>query len=323
MKNKKTTIHISVIIVNWNTKKFLKKCLSSLIKSTHQLNVEIIVVDNNSHDESAEMISKLFPDIILFANKKNLGYAKGNNQGYKKSHGEYVFFLNPDTIVYKNTLSQLFHFMEQNQDAGSCAPKMINEDGTVQKLGFYRRTPTLMSMFISHGPLRSIAFQSSYLKSKYFEHSDFDTLHEIDQPPGACFFTRRSILNKIGGMEEKYKLYFEDVDLAYRIKQKGYKQWFIPYAKIKHFVGRSNLQLDHGKRTLLYYESMHKFFEKFHGKHQGTAIKWIVLVRYFYTIAALSLLFLPRKLINGYGGRPIIVSEIQSLYTWIKFCKWI
>lgn len=314
---KKTPI-LSIVIVNWNTKKYLAKCLSSIYRNKPSALLEVIVVDNSSQDYSAEMVRKKYPWVKLIANKNNNGFAGGNNQGWKKSTGKYILFLNPDTVVHKNSLEIMIDFMEKNKEAGACSAKLINPDGSDQKLGFYRRTPTLLRVFFSHGPITSIILRIPYFRKKFFEHTDFSKIHEIDQPPGACFFTRRSILKKIGAMDEAYTLYFEDVDLAYRIKQAGWKQYFLPDAIVTHFVGRSTTQLGHGKRSFLYYKSMIKFFKKFYSMNHVKLAGILVLTRFLYELAVLSILSIPRKIFNGWAGRDVIQEQLRYIVLWLN-----
>lgn len=314
----KTKPTISIVIVNWNTKKYLAKCLSSIYRNKPSALLEVIVIDNNSKDDSAEMVRKKYLWVKLIANKENKGFAGGNNQGWKKSRGKYILFLNPDTIVHKKCLGLMIDFMEKNQQAGSCSAKLINPDGSDQKLGFYRRTPTLLKVFFSHSPIAAAILRIPYFREQFFEHTDFSKIQEIDQPPGACFFTRRSILKKIGVMDEAYTLYFEDVDLAYRIKQAGWKQYFLPDAVVTHFVGRSTMQIGHGKRSFLYYKSMIKFFKKFYGINHVRFAGVLALTRFLYELAVLSILSIPRKISSGWGGRDTIQQQFGYTIKWVK-----
>lgn len=312
---------VSIIIVNWNTKDYLSNCLNSIARNKPIVPIEVIVVDNNSKDESSEMVRKKYPWVRLIANKNNNGFAKGNNQGWKNSSGKYVLFLNPDTIIHKKCLEIMINFMEKNPQAGSCSAKLINSDGSDQKLGFYRRTPTLMRIFFSHSPIATAILIIPYFREKFFEHTDFSKIQEIDQPPGACFFTRSSILKKLGAMDELYELYFEDVDLAYRIKLNGWKQYFLHRALITHFVGRSTLQLGHAKRSFLYYRSMIKFFKKFYSMNYVRIIGVLALSRFLYELLVLSALFMPRKIFLGWGGRNIIQQELKFIVDWVKIMR--
>jgi len=317
-KKLRKTATLSIVIVNWNTKEYLAKCLSSIYKNNFPTLLEVIVVDNASKDDSSEMVRKKYPWVKLIANKKNKGFAGGNNQGWKKSKGKYILFLNPDAMVHSNCLQIMVDFMEKNPQAGACSAKLVNPDGTDQKLGFYRITPTLVRAFFSHSPITPVILRIPYFRGKLFEHTDFSKVQEIDQPPGACFFTRRSVLKKIGAMDEDYTLYFEDVDLAYRIKQAGWKQYFLPNAIVVHFVGRSTIQLGHGKRSFLYYKSMIKFFKKFYSMNHVRLAGILVFTRFLYELVVLSILSVPRKISSGWGGKDIIQEQTEYLVMWIK-----
>lgn len=285
-------VTLSIIIVNWNTKNYLEKCLRSIYKTSVNFSFETIVIDNNSSDKSTYFVQKHFPNIKLIANTENLGFAKANNQGFKISKGKYILLLNPDTIIHKNSLERMANFMENNKKAASCCARFLNPNGSDQKVGYYGKTPTVANMFLVHSPMRPITLRIPYLRNKFFEHIDFSKTQEIDQPPGACFFTKRSILKKIGVMNEQYQLYFEDVDLAYRIKQHGWKQYFLHDTFITHYGNKSGIQLGYGKRSILYYQSMLKFFNKNYTSNEVIVIKIITFIRLLMALFISFFLFI-------------------------------
>ncbi|MBI5701362.1 glycosyltransferase family 2 protein [Candidatus Saganbacteria bacterium] len=205
-------IDLSIIIVNTNNKKILQECLGSIFKNTHRMSLEVIVTDNNSKDGSQEMIKTLFPKVILIENKENAGFVKASNQGLRIARGRYSCLLNDDTITKDSSFDIMVEFMDKNQKAGACSPKLLNTDGTYQHQGSL--------------------FQKKFWESKIPV--------EIDFAIGACLMLRREVIEKIGLMDENLFFYNDDLDWCKRIKKAGFRIFFIPKAEIVHYGGYSS-----------------------------------------------------------------------------------
>lgn len=230
---------LSIIIVNYNTKEFLKGCLKSIYETAKNIKFEICVVDNASDDDSAQMVESNFPDVKLIKNKENFGFAKANNQGIETSTGRYILLLNPDVIVYPGAIEKMVEFMDKNHEAGAIGAKLLNPDGSVQISGYYCKFPSVSQVLFFYTALRHISFKIPLLKHRFWHHLDTEKPCEVDQPPGACLMIRGSVIEQVGLLDEVFFLFFNDVDLCYRIKKAGWKIFYYPEAQMLHFGGRS------------------------------------------------------------------------------------
>ena len=229
---------ISVIIVNYNVRYFLEQCLRSLLKASDSLKIEIIVVDNQSTDGSVELIREKFSDIYLIANQDNVGFGKACNQGLKVSKGKYVLFLNPDTIIQKDTLNLCFSWMNEHLETGAMGVRMI--DGAANFLPESKRGfPSSWASFCKITGLYKVAPKSKFLNTYYLGNLSENEINEVDVLTGAFFFTKRKLLEEIGGFDEDFFMYGEDIDLSWRIKETGHSIIYYPLTNIVHYKGES------------------------------------------------------------------------------------
>ena len=260
---------LSVVIVNYNVKHFLEQCLCSVCKAARNVqSAEIIVVDNASSDGSVKYISERFPDITIIASEKNLGFARANNLAIKKSKGEYVLLLNPDTIVTENTFAHFVDFMDKHPEAGACGAYMLHTDGTFA-LESRRGLPTPFVAFCKMSGLTSL-----YPKSRLFGRYYMCYLNEFEVDPieivsGAYMFIRREALDKAGLLDEDFFMYGEDIDLSYRILKAGYQNYFLP-TPILHYKGESTKKSSY-RYTHTFYQAMQLFFKK-HYSHYSVLV---------------------------------------------------
>ena len=279
---------LSVIIVSYNVKFFLEQCLRSCIKATQNLEAEIIVVDNNSVDESTEMVKKKFPNISLIHNQKNVGFSKANNQAILKAKGEFILLLNPDTLVEEDAFEKAAFFMSEEKEVGAVGVQMI--DGKGEFLDESKRgIPDFQTSIFKFLGLYKFFPNSKILNNYYLGNLDKNKRHEVEVLVGAFMLIRRSVLDKIGLLDEQFFMYWEDTDLCMRIVKKGYKNYYLGDVKIIHYKGESN------KRhtlsfTIGFNKSMLSFVKKHFSKHLlflpsikvATIVKaLIVLVRDF------------------------------------------
>lgn len=269
---------VSVIIVNWNTKELLSNCINSIQEKTAGVSYEIIIVDNNSADGSAEMIKMEFPHCKLVASNKNNGFSRGNNLGIHEAIGRYIFFLNPDTILVTNALNGMFKLMESNQSVGAVGCKLLNRDGSIQFI-CARTFPTLFNQFSYY-----MMFNRLFPKSKRFTNVelgywDHKESMEIDCLSGACIFAKKSIIDKIEGFDDSFFMYAEDVDLCYRIKQEGWKLYYLASEEIYHLGGASSKKQSHRYfSAIAMRESNYLLFNKHYGKTSSQIYKVIIFV---------------------------------------------
>ena len=254
---------LSIIIVSWNVRKELTDCIASINNNSPACEYEIIVVDNASSDGSVELIQKEFPQIRIIANSSNLGFATANNQALKIAAGDYILLLNPDTIVHKNSLDSLIKVLEENPDFGMCGPKLIDENAVLyHSIGYI---PTFRSILHSKTFFRSLGVFRGHYKKLTAPNFNYDKQGDVEQLSGAALMVRRPLMDKIGGMDEKFFLYYEDVDFCLRIRKAGLKIIYVPSATITHIGGKSSEQVSARKRIILY-KSLFIYFRKHKGK---------------------------------------------------------
>ncbi len=272
-------IDISVIIVNYNVRYFIEQCLISVLKAKQNLNIEIIVVDNASVDNSVSVIESKFPSVHLIANKENVGFAKANNQAIKIARGKYFLLLNPDTLVEEDTLIKIYDFMEKNPDAGALGVKMIDGEGKFLPES-KRSVPTITSSLFRFSGLSKL-FPKSKIFNKYnLGYLDENEIHEIDVLSGAFMCIRTDILPQVGYLDEAFFMYGEDIDYSYRIRKAGFKIYYFPKTTIVHFKGESTKKSS-VKYHNIFYKAMAIFAKKHYGGKTINPLLWIINIAVF------------------------------------------
>nr|MBI5455973.1 glycosyltransferase family 2 protein [Candidatus Levybacteria bacterium] len=274
---------LSIIIVSYNTRDFLRDCLSSIYKTFKNFSFEIIVVDNASSDNSAEMVSKEYKDVLLISNRENLGFSKANNIGIKKTSGRYVLFLNSDTVVYENTLKHMIDFMDKNKDTGASTCKLIMPSGKIDDAS-HRGFPTPWNSFTYFSGLSKIFGKTKFFGGYNLGYLDFKTTHTIDALAGAFMLVRRKAGEDAGWWDEDYFFYGEDLDFCYMLKEKGWKIYYVPQVSILHYKGVTGGIKKHSKHLTTANEqtrikSQNERFRAmriFYKKHYENKYPWIV-----------------------------------------------
>ena len=231
-------IKLSIIIVNYNVKHFLEQCLYSVFGATKNVKSEVFVVDNNSVDGSCAMVKEKFPDVILIENKKNTGFSKANNQAIKIAKGEYILLLNPDTLVEEDTFEKVVAFMDKTPDAGGLGVKMIDGSGNFLPES-KRGLPTPDVAFYKIFGLSKLFPNSKKFGKYHLTYLDKNKVHKIDVLSGAFMLMRKSVIDKVGMLDESYFMYGEDIDLSYRITLGGFNNYYFPDTTIIHYKGES------------------------------------------------------------------------------------
>lgn len=254
-------MELSVVIVNYNVKHFLEQCLHSVQKASKNINVEIFVVDNNSVDGSTQLVREKFPFVQLIENKQNVGFSKANNQAIRQATGKYILLLNPDTVVEEDTFSKIIHFMNDHPDAGGLGVKMIDGKGNFLPES-KRGLPTPWVAFSKIFGLSKLFPKSKKFGKYHLSYLDENEIHEVDVLAGAFMLLRKTVLEKVGLLDETFFMYGEDIDLSYRITQGGYKNYYFPEMTIIHYKGESTK-----KGSLNYVKVFYKAMVIFTQKH--------------------------------------------------------
>ena len=251
---------VSIIILNYHVKEELFDCLQSIIDSKPKTAYEIIVVDNDEVKTIRKDLFKKFPKVVYIPNK-NKGFGQGNNVGARHAKGKYLFFLNPDTIVIKDTIDVLYHFLEKNKKAGVVAPFLLHEN----KKPFVQQGVKELTPFRAIFSLSVInkLFPDNPVAKKYFIQWDKIITKEVEVVPGTAFMISKDLYSSLGGFDENFFLYFEEFDLCKRIKEKGYKLYITPSAKIIHLWERSTKKRNDINK--IFNESRYYYFKKHFG----------------------------------------------------------
>jgi GT2 family glycosyltransferase len=243
-------LQLSIVILNYNVKYFLELCLKSVEQAVTSLDAEIIVVDNNSSDESCEMVKLKFPSVTLISNKDNVGFSKANNQGVKIAKAEFVCILNPDTVVAEDTFIKLLEFVKSKSDLGAIGCKLI--DGSGAFLPESKRNI----------PVVKVALQKMFGNAtKYYAtHLNEDEVGKVDVLVGAFMFMKRDVYNQVKGFDEDYFMYGEDIDLSYKLLQAGFENYYFGDTTCIHYKGESTNK--DKKYTKRFYSAMKLFYKK-------------------------------------------------------------
>ena len=261
---------ISIIIVNWNTKKLLENCIASIERTVRDLSYEIIVVDNGSHDGSTDMLRDTFPRVRLIENNGNLGFAVANNQGLRAMSGRYALLLNTDTILQENAVRELFTFMETCPEAAMACGQLLNADGSKQNS--IACFPTLLTL-ATNTPLLEYLLPRKYPSKRHHYKEPI----EVDSGIGACLLVRKKAIEEVGELDERYFFFFEETDWAYAMKKAGWKIFHIPTAFICHLQGQS-IGKDVRSR-IEFYRSRYLFFHKWHTGPYYRLVTGIIFIR--------------------------------------------
>ncbi|MBP6859503.1 MAG: glycosyltransferase family 2 protein [Candidatus Magasanikbacteria bacterium] len=251
---------LSVILVNWKTKELTKDAIASVLKETKGFDFEIIVIDNNSADGSVEMIKAEFPQVVLIANTENVGFGKANNQGLKIAKGDYLMFLNTDVVVLDGALNKLVSYLDSHIDTMMVGPRLLNRDLSFQH-ACRRMLPNPINSFFHLFGLTKIFKQNKVINNYKQFASDPEITGPTQALSGAAMMFRRQVYQELGGFDEMFFMYGEDLDFSKRVFDKGWKTVYVSDARIIHFGGQSS-----GKRRVQslvnFYESMWLYYKK-------------------------------------------------------------
>lgn len=265
---------LSVVIVSYNVRYYLAQCLKSVARAAEGVDCEIIVVDNDSSDGTPEYISSLFPNVRMITSCENLGFSKANNLAVRSSEGKYLLFLNPDTIVSENVLTDCIRFMDNHPKAGMTGVCMLNRDGTFARES-RRAIPTPFVSFCKMSGLCALFPKSRIFGKYYMGYTDKREAARVEVVSGAFMFVRREAFDSVGGFDETFFMYGEDIDLSFRVLRAGYENWYIP-SKILHYKGESTNKTSFGYAKT-FYNAMQIFFDK-HYVGYNILFKWAVHV---------------------------------------------
>jgi GT2 family glycosyltransferase len=277
-------IDLSIIIVNYNAKELLRKCLESIFRYQKDLDFEVTVIDNHSDDGSTQMLKGEYLQVKLLQNHRNLGFAAACNQGIRRSRGRFILLLNPDTEFTSGGITRMVEFLDAHAKVGICGPQMIDPKGEV--LFSCRSFPSFLTAISSSQSVLNRLFPKNPLSKKYLlKDVDRSQEGEVDWVSGSSLLAKREVFEKIGFLDEIFFMYVEDVDFCYRAKKSGFSVYYFPQVTVVHQVGAStrrrriSMEVEHHK-------SMYHFYRKHH--HPNFLLRGLVffsiLIRVWFTI---------------------------------------
>jgi hypothetical protein len=255
-------IDLSIILVNWNTKSMLQACLGSLLDASFAIQIEVFVVDNASSDGSPDMVTGLFPKVTLITNADNLGFAAANNQAARLATGSYLLFLNPDTLVPKNSLHKMMAYADTHPECGILGPRLLNPDHSLQR-SCWPNYPGLGMAFSDALYLWKVKWLPPTITNEY-RPSQLHDVQNVAHLLGACLLVRREAWQDAGPFDETYFMYMEETSLCYRASQKGWMVVYFPDAEIIHYGQRSSRQIPESSLSH-YYTSYYRFCKTVRG----------------------------------------------------------
>ncbi len=280
MDGKDSTPDLSIIIVSWNVRELLLGCLAALPEAVGKgVDYEVIVVDNASQDGTVGAVQESFPAVRIIANTDNRGFTRGNNQGLAVAQGRYLFFLNPDTEPQPGSIAELIHYLQTHPNVGVVGPRLRYGDGSHQPSR--RRFPTLMMLFAE-----STIIQHYFPGLKLFAYYTMadtpdDIPQEVDWLVGAAFMVRREVYEQIGGLDEGFFMYSEELDWCKRAKDAGWRIAYDPAAEVIHYEGKSSEQAV-ARRDIAFFSSRVRYAHKYHGPVWAELLRWWLLATFLF-----------------------------------------
>jgi N-acetylglucosaminyl-diphospho-decaprenol L-rhamnosyltransferase len=287
-------VDLTIIIVSWNVCDLLRRCLNSTFEVRGSaengvppapdsgLEVEVIVIDNASTDGSPDMVRTEFPQVHLIANDENRGFTAANNQGLAAGQGRYFLLLNPDTEVVGDALATMVHYMDAHPQTGALGPQLCYPDGSLQSSR--RRFPTLATALVESTIVQEWWTDNRLVRRYTMADTPDDAIQPVDWVVGACLLVRRHVYEQVGGLDEGFFMYSEELDWCRRIKDAGWEVVYLPTATIVHHEGKSSEQVVPA-RHIHFQSSKVRYFRKHHGSFQAEALRWFLLGTYVYQVA--------------------------------------
>ncbi|RFB81077.1 glycosyltransferase family 2 protein [Methylovirgula sp. 4M-Z18] len=285
-------IDVSVVIVNWNTIDLLRDCIDSVYSTISDVKFEIVVIDNGSTDGSVAMVRREFPDVILIANTRNVGFAAANNQGFAIALGRHILLLNSDTIVLDGAIQKTVAYSDAHPDTAALGCRVLNPDLSLQCSCFM--FPSLLNAFLFSTYLYKLFPKSRFFGREQMTWWPRDDAREVDVVTGCYMLVRREAIDEAGVLDDGFFMYAEETDWCYRFRAKGWKNRFMPDAQIIHFGGASAVKLG-ARRAQIANASFVRYMRKHWSKPKALVGIYMLLLFYVIRLAAL----LPKRVVSA------------------------
>jgi GT2 family glycosyltransferase len=305
---------ISIIIVNWRSTALLQTCLASLVANQGTLDYEIVVIDNASFDGCDRMLATHFPSVQFVQSHENLGFGKANNRAVRHSHSDLLLFLNPDTAVIGDAVNRLVASCRRLPDCGAVGGTLLNGDGSIQTSALLA-FPTLLNQLLDCNLLRRL-WPRSRLWANAALFADLAEPVEIEAVSGACLMMRREAFEAIGGFSSEYFMYSEDTDICFKAHRRGYRNYFVPEARVVHFGDGSVRSARSSFAVAMAVESLWRFMIKHRGRVYARLYRALLLLSAFTRLGVLWILrLLPTR-------RSLNRGSVNSVPKWNTILRW-
>jgi GT2 family glycosyltransferase len=307
------TIDLTVIITNYNTRALLRNCIASIYRYTEGVTFEIICVDGNSPDGSANMVAAEFPEVALVRNAVNESYARSVNQGLRLARGRYACLLDSDTLLIENTLAPLVRFMDEHPGAAVCGPKLLNPDGSVQH--HIRRFVGLRVFFLQTLNWHKWFPHSEQMNRYYNTDFDYSKVQTVESIGTSCYVMRRSTWEMVGMLDERFRWSMPDIAYNYTLHKRGLQLYYVPSVAVIHFGGQTASQnvlaaLREQRRALIHISEKYDYFGK--NRLMKALVRFGIHVRYYSKVVGYYLSS-DKRVIKGPGAPPKeIAAQIAS-----------
>jgi GT2 family glycosyltransferase len=301
---------VSIVIVNWHSREHLKTCIASVLAHT-RITYEIIVIDAASFDGCDRMLSVQYPEVRFIQSGANLGFARANNQASEESVGDCMLFLNPDTELVGPAIDTMHAMLTSLPKAGMVGCKLLNGDHTIQS-SCIQSIPTIVNQLLDSDVLRA-KWPTSSLWGTAALHDDSGGVREVEAISGACAMVKRSVFQHVGRFSEDYFMYAEDMDLSYKVRQSGYRNYYVPDATVIHYGGGSSDRTVSTFAAVMMPEAISRFLRKTRGRTYSLGYRCAMFASAVARLVALGVLGLLGRRGTSWEG---------SRHKWRAVLKW-
>lgn len=303
---------LSIVIVNWNSKEFLRKCLDSIRGNVQAQTYEVVVIDSASFDGCGSMLNDEYPEVRFIQSEINLGFARANNRAFRDTCGEFVLFLNPDTEIVGSAVDELCSNLKLRPQAGIAGARLLNSDGSLQT-SCIQSSPTLINQLLDSEILRNTLPQSRLWGMAALFKEDAEPT-KVDAVSGACLLIKSSVFRQVAGFSEDYFMYSEDIDLAHKVREAGWEILYVPTATVIHHGGSSSSQAPSAFSSVMMSEATLRFFLKTRGRAYAMAYRSGICLSALARVTILRL--------AHFAGISYSTNAQAPLEKWLALLRW-
>ncbi len=306
---------LSIVIVNWNTRQLVLDCIRSIYETAKECRMQVIVVDNASEDGSVQAVRQQFPQVEVIENRENLGFARGNNQGMAVAEGRYLCLINSDVVVLEGCLNHLMNYLDAHPQVGMVGPKLLWKDRTLQ--WSCRKFPSLWNTFCPAVGLPRLFPRVPFFSGEHMGYFPHDRVCQVDVLVGAFLMVRREAYEQVGGMDENYFMYCEEVDWCRRFHDAGWKIVFLPEAQAVHYGGGSS-DREPVRFFREYCLSLVKYWKKHHSPLEVCLFRLIFFLRQVWRWPLRFVLYAASSLLGKAEKKDYYRKKLQMIYTGMR-----